>query len=1052
MHAAGGKARGMAPNATLLSYDWGNDTEEIAEAIEENNLLIFNHSYSWYANNLSEYEFGKYTRFAYDLDKIANDAPYYLHVKAASNDRNDRDPKRYNYLRNGGYDILYREGVAKNILTVAAVEKVDNYSSPSSVKMSSFSNWGPTDDGRIKPDISGNGVGVYSATDKGNNTYVFKSGTSMASPNVSGSLLLLQQYYKRLNGFYMHAATLKGLTLHTALEAGRNPGPDYEYGWGLLNAEKAAETIKHNGELSLIKEVELDNNEVYSFKVRKNSINEPLMVSISWNDEASSVNLFDNILDNRTPVLVNDLDVRVKDSENKEYLPWKLDPEKPSAGATKGDNIVDNIERVEIEKGAEGEVYTVTVSHKGQLARNRQAVSVVVTGGRMVSGDCNISQWSREKEYKKGDIVEYLGDKFEAQHWSSAEAPFKFDKWGPWKFAGNCSTLGENPPSITIQSPAIDKEFNINDKITFSVKVTDIDNDLESVVLRREHELELGDETIEPKKIEGDIFTFEYTPNKYGDYTNTVIAIDSKGRKKTEALTVFVKEKNNALSLEFLNLKDGDIVYSGNTANINLRVLGLFSKKEYGKNLDVKLFVGFEGKEKEYEIINSNNDQTLFDYEYTYPEENANKPFVFIARIMRQNETLLEKKVKLVFKSNKAPMLELLSYKDKAFVDSETVEIKIKATDLDGSISKVVYEYRAKEGGYKTVEMIKEGDVYTTLYTVPDFKGTFYNIITAYDNLGRQKSVYTDTRVVADVPIDRQDISLKDVKGDDFFQSGDNYIIESNGEDTFYLHLKIDAASRNLLLESYELYLDGEIINEGDFQFLSLYERSYYGYFIKISEFDFSILGKRKLKLRVKDELGRWGEEELNITVVDNRTKVNITNLQNDQTYQLNNGEFIDVNVQVTSRDSRAIRVECEVIEVSQLKLFLFVYKFTSLDDMSNFVFEPKTGFSKIFIMAKVFIDNVLSDVKSVSINTYKLIKPPYPNPSTGIINIPWEESLGGFVVRVFDLNDTQQFQKYFEAKKEQQVDLTNLKRGMYVLRVEGVDINHKKEYKIILK
>merc|ERR1711974_194031 len=133
---------------------------------------------------------------------------------------------------------------SKNNLVVANGQdaNVNADGSLNSVVINSSSSEGPTDDLRIKPDITGNGTGVYSTDSDSNSDYATLTGTSMASPNVTGTLLLLQQHFSSLNGSFMRAATLKGLALHTADDAGI-VGPDAVYGWGLLNAKAAAEVI-----------------------------------------------------------------------------------------------------------------------------------------------------------------------------------------------------------------------------------------------------------------------------------------------------------------------------------------------------------------------------------------------------------------------------------------------------------------------------------------------------------------------------------------------------------------------------------------------------------------------------------------------------------------------------------------------------------------------------------------------------------------------------------------------------------------------------------------
>jgi subtilisin family serine protease len=93
-------------------------------------------------------------------------------------------------------DLLSGHGVAKNVLTIAAVEDLTGgYTSAPAVLMSTFSSFGGCDDGRIKPDISANGVGLNSTLETATNAYGSLSGTSMAAPSVAGSLALLREHF-----------------------------------------------------------------------------------------------------------------------------------------------------------------------------------------------------------------------------------------------------------------------------------------------------------------------------------------------------------------------------------------------------------------------------------------------------------------------------------------------------------------------------------------------------------------------------------------------------------------------------------------------------------------------------------------------------------------------------------------------------------------------------------------------------------------------------------------------------------------------------------------
>lgn len=371
----GGAAKGMAYEGRIRAFNSSYDESEVASEAANGNLLS-SHSYGITARNQPEYYLGKYDANARNYDEIMYNAPYYLGVFSAGNDRGKG-------ITPSGYDLLTDMSCNKNGLTVAAIYEVSNYTGPSSVNMSSFSSWGPTDDGRIKPDISAKGVDLYSSTNTSNSSYQYMSGTSMATPSTSGTLMLIQQHYYNVNNSFMKSATLRGLVLHTADEAGSSDGPDYEYGWGLLNAEKAAKTITEEGTQSIIKELELNSGGTYTINVTASGL-ENLMASIAWTDKEGTVGA--NYVNDRTPNLVNDLDIRITKSGTT-YYPWKLNPAYPSSGATKGDNKVDNIEKIDI-ANASGQ-YTITITHKGSLYSGKQAFSLIITGINVSVVDCN---------------------------------------------------------------------------------------------------------------------------------------------------------------------------------------------------------------------------------------------------------------------------------------------------------------------------------------------------------------------------------------------------------------------------------------------------------------------------------------------------------------------------------------------------------------------------------------------------------------------------------------------------------------------------------------
>jgi len=414
-------AKGMAYGIKgASSYDWFDDESEMATAAA-NGLLVSNHSYGnisgWDYNDDStrwefhgkwdakeDFKFGYYDDGAQAMDSIAFNAPNYLIVRSAGNSRGSTGPKVGDtYWRrdekgkwydagkrpdslssNNAYETLPMDVNAKNILTVGAVQGIAaGYSKKEDVIMTSFSSWGPTDDGRIKPDIVSNGYSVYSATNKSDSSYGYSSGTSMASPGAAASLFLLQELSQQIvPNKFMRSATIKGLAIHSANEAGLYPGPDYKFGWGLLNIGEAATVLSNaltnknsSSSVDLVYENVLEDKASYSVSVIASG-NNPLKATLSWTDIKGTV---ETSLNDSTRRLVNDLDLKItKDTIT--YFPWKLNPKAPDDPATRAINSVDNIEKVEIDSTLVGTSYTVTVNHKNNLVRGQQAYSLIISG------------------------------------------------------------------------------------------------------------------------------------------------------------------------------------------------------------------------------------------------------------------------------------------------------------------------------------------------------------------------------------------------------------------------------------------------------------------------------------------------------------------------------------------------------------------------------------------------------------------------------------------------------------------------------------------------
>ena len=414
-------AKGMAYGIKgAFAYDWNNDEAEMANAAAAG-LLISNHSYGTVAgwdynsdssrwefngrwNEKEDFRFGLYESGSQNFDSIAYNAPFYLIVKSAGNNRTSTGPavgstywrrdqsgKMYNagnrpdsLSSNNLFGTLPTEANAKNILTVGAIGQISaGYQKPGDAVVTNFSSWGPTDDGRIKPDIVTQGLSVYSSMSSNDSSYAYLSGTSMASPGAAGSLLLLQELSQRLSpNKFIRSATLKGLAIHTANEAGAAPGPDYKYGWGVLNTAEAAAVLSsaftgNNSATSsdLVYEHNLQNGQTANYTIIASGT-KPLKATLVWTDVKG---LSSNALNDTTRRLVNDLDLVIKKG-TETYYPWILNQTVPDNAATRGINNKDNVEKVELDSTLIGNTYTISINHKGTLERGQQAYSLIISG------------------------------------------------------------------------------------------------------------------------------------------------------------------------------------------------------------------------------------------------------------------------------------------------------------------------------------------------------------------------------------------------------------------------------------------------------------------------------------------------------------------------------------------------------------------------------------------------------------------------------------------------------------------------------------------------
>lgn len=241
------------------------------------------------------------------------------------------------------YNTIGPPAGAKNHLSIGALNANDD-------SMTSFSGWGPTDDGRMKPDfcapgcqVGGDG-GVTSTTSAGDNTYGASCGTSMAAPTATGlSALLLQDWRAQFPGQPdPRNSTLKVLYAQSAVDLG-NPGPDYVYGYGSIRIVPAIDLMR----TGQFRQDTLSQGVDQFYTVTVAPGTPSLAITLAWDDAPGPALV--------SPALVNDLDLEVFAPGGAQAFPWTLNPASPATPAVQTQrNALDNLEQVRVTNPAAG--------------------------------------------------------------------------------------------------------------------------------------------------------------------------------------------------------------------------------------------------------------------------------------------------------------------------------------------------------------------------------------------------------------------------------------------------------------------------------------------------------------------------------------------------------------------------------------------------------------------------------------------------------------------------------------------------------------------------
>lgn len=414
---------GHAPKVRVVSQIMQGIINNSPSYVSDYGMVVTNNSWGLIAEcgYMGQYDF--YSAIA---DQQAIALPNLQHVFAAGNSGGTTcSPYPASYKT-----VLNAFQSSKNVITVGNMF-VNGNIAPGSSR-------GPVHDGRIKPEIVSQGRDVWSSANFVD--YWANSGTSMAAPSVSGGLALLYQRYRQLNASANPLnGLMKAIVCNSANDYG-NPGPDFTYGFGVLNLLRSVETIENNR--YFIDNITTGAVKTHNIVVPANTA--ALKVMLYWNDPAASAVV--------SKALVNDLDLTVTTSTPAAtYQPLILDPSPTNvtANAVPGVDTLNNIEQVTISNPAAG-TYTVNVNGTAVPVSSPQQYFVAYD---IVPVSTTLTQPAGGEKLLPGENVLLMWDSYGGNA-ETFTAEYSLDNGGSWVTISNSISSSLRQYTWTVPSAA----------------------------------------------------------------------------------------------------------------------------------------------------------------------------------------------------------------------------------------------------------------------------------------------------------------------------------------------------------------------------------------------------------------------------------------------------------------------------------------------------------------------------------------------------------------------------------------------------------------------